>query len=393
MSGQYEKLSFKELLDEYFEARLDYDKAVYWTKQAVAQNNAKAYNSMGWFYENGYGVEKDLGQAFALYKKSADLGYFGGMRHLGECYENGWGVEKDIAEAIVWYKNAEKAGSDKAKGNLSSITARLSGTPASKSIIQETKTLVRNNHIDDLPPMGKRIALIIGNADYQNTNLSLPNPTNDAYAMAKKLSELGFEIFTMDDGQPTTNLSKARMKRVVESFKQKASDYDVALVFYSGHALQVRRENYLIPVDARETSDDIDTEDICFKFGNIMRKLDETNVKTKIYLLDACRSVPASFFVDKTRGTGQTGLASMPESEGSVIGYATLPGKVALDGKGSDNSPYTSALLKVLDEPGLPIAEVLQKVREEVSKQTNGKQTPTESITLIGRFYFNYNKR
>lgn len=370
----------------------DYDKAVYWTKQAVVQNNAKAYNSMGWFYENGYGVEKDFGQAFAHYKKAADLGDSGGMRHVGECYENGWGVEKDIAEAIVWYKKAEKAGNDKAKGNLSSITARLSGTPASKSIIQETKTLVRNNHIDDLPPMGKRIALIIGNADYQNTNLSLPNPTNDAYAMAKKLSELGFEIFTMDDGQPTTNLSKARMKRVVDSFKQKATDYDVALVFYSGHALQVRRENYLIPVDAKETSDDIDTEDICFKFGNIMRKLDETNVKTKIYLLDACRTVPSSFFV-ATRGAGQTGLASMPESEGTVIGYATLPGKVALDGKGSQNSPYTTALLKVLDEPGLPIADVLQRVREEVSKHTNGKQMPTESITLIGRFYFNYNKK
>src|SRR5262245_22182437 len=89
-----------------------------------------------------------------------------------------------------------------------------------------------------------RVALVIGNGAYQNAP-RLPNPTNDAADVAAALKRSGFETIL------ATDLDKANMEDAAIRFARAARTADVALFYYSGHALQFGGINYLIPVDAR----------------------------------------------------------------------------------------------------------------------------------------------
>lgn len=361
---------------------MNYEKAVYWIQKAVNQNNPAAFNNMGWLYEHGHGVEKDLKQAFTYYKKAADLDYSGGMRHVGEFYENGWVVEKDVLEAALWYKKAAKAGNNKAKDNLSSITERLSEKGDTSPFHHQKSSNVSTYSVKDLPPKGKRIALIIGNGDYANGYLE--NSVNDAQDMKKKLQQLGFEVMG------ATNIdSKGKMRAEVKNFCAKAKSYDAALFFYSGHARQDDGENYLIPTRCNIESE-ADVEDLCLAMNWVIKEMQATGAKNVLVLLDACRNAPP--IASLTRKDANQGLAVMTAQKGTFIGFSTQPGNVALDGRGQRNSPYTAAILKMLDQPGLPHYTMFRRVKEIVLEATNQKQMPDEDDRLPIAFYFNLNQ-
>jgi hypothetical protein len=77
----------------------------------------------------------------------------------------------------------------------------------------------------------KRVALVIGNATYKNA-ATLQNPKNDAVDVSEVLKRLGFETIVGLD------LDKANMEDATIKFARAARDADVALVYYSGHAMQ-----------------------------------------------------------------------------------------------------------------------------------------------------------
>ena len=361
----------------------NYEKAAYWILKSVNQNYPVAFNNLGWLYEHGYGVEKNLNQAFTYYKKAADLDNSGGMRHVGEFYENGWVVEKDVLEAAIWYKKAAKAGNDKAKDNLSSITARLSNKGTTPSSPRQETTYASTNTVKDLPPMGKRYALIIGNSDYANGYLN--NPVNDAQDMRDKLQLLGFEVMG------TTDIaSKGKMREIVKQFCSKAKSYDAVLFFYSGHARQDDGKNYLIPTRCKIESE-ADVEDQCMAMNWVVKEMQATGAKNVIVLLDACRNAPP--IASLTRDDATQGLAIMTAKKGTFIGFSTQPGNVALDGRGQRNSPYTAAILKMLDQPDLPHYVMFRRVKEMVLEATDQKQMPDEDDKLPVAFYFNLNQK
>ena len=98
-----------------------------------------------------------------------------------------------------------------------------------------------------------------------------------------------------------------------------------------------------------------------------------------LVVLDACRDNP---FVVKLADAGATrsigrGLARVAPSGGTLVAYAAEDGKTAADGDGR-NSPYTGALLRYLEEPGLEVGRLFRKVRAEVERTTGGAQTPIE---------------
>jgi hypothetical protein len=226
----------------------------------------------------------------------------------------------------------------------------------------------------------KRVALVIGNGSYKHT-AHLKNPANDAGDVAAALQRLGFDVLRGID------LSHDGMRDIIKSFTQKVDGADVALLFYAGHGLQVSGRNYLLPVDAQiETQADLE-------FGSIdlnrVLSFMEGQAKTSIVFLDACRDNPLGARL--SRGTRSTsvgrGLAQVDSGVGTLIAFATQPGNVALDGDGR-NSPFTSALLTVIEQPGLPLSEVMISVRNEVLKTTGGKQVPWEHSSLTGQFYF-----
>src|SRR5215470_2837874 len=190
-----------------------------------------------------------------------------------------------------------------------------------------------------------RIALVIGNSSYTNV-MALPNPANDAKAMAKFLTSAGFQVMQ------SPNLTQADMRRTVSNFAgmvaEKGPD-TVALVFYAGHGLQVDGENYLVPIDATiQREADVPLQ--ATRLADVMNALAAVPSKSRIIILDACRNNPFSD-INKTSGRG---LAIVDAPTGSLVSYAAAPGGEAQDCDGL-NSPFTAALLKVGQEPGLPI--------------------------------------
>ncbi len=220
------------------------------------------------------------------------------------------------------------------------------------------------------------IALVIGNSAYKRS--ALANPVSDARLMADKLKAQGFEVFASYDA------GQRDMKRVVQNFAaslRERGNNVVAFIFYAGHGVQVKGENYLIPVDEQIKSEaDVDIDAV--SLSSIMSMLENTQTRLAIVVLDACRDNPFGY----ARG-GSRGLARVDALSGSLVAFSTAPGKAALDGPDGGNSYFTAALAQAMAEPGLKIEEVFKKVRIAVREKTKGEQTPWESTSLTGDFY------
>jgi len=227
----------------------------------------------------------------------------------------------------------------------------------------------------------KRIALVIGNGAYQNTSV-LPSPKNDAADMAAALGRLGFDVV---DG---SDLDKRAMERTMRQFTQKLARADVALFYFAGHAVQSGGQNYLMPIDARLRSEgDIDFE--ALPLALVLRQM-EREAKSSIVLLDACRDNPLARSLARNMGTRSSligqGLAEVRAGVGTLVGFSTQPGNIAMDGEGR-NSPYTTALLQHMETPGKDVGGVLIQVRNDVLSATAGKQVPWEFTALIDAVY------
>jgi len=229
----------------------------------------------------------------------------------------------------------------------------------------------------------KRVALVIGNSAYEHVP-RLQNPVNDASDMRTKLAALGFQIFGGAD------LDRTKMISALTGFGRAAENADVALVFYAGHGLQVNGQNYLVPVDANvEFEAELDIALVPFSI--VMQQLSRGS-RINIALLDACRDNPFSQGLSRSMGTRAVGalgrgLSRVNSAAGTFIAYATAPDNVAQDGTGR-NSPFTSAVLKFIDRPGLSLSDMMIDVRNEVIQSTNGKQVPWDTSSLTGRFSF-----
>ena len=223
----------------------------------------------------------------------------------------------------------------------------------------------------------ERLALVIGNASY--TEGPLRNPVNDSRLIADTLRKVGFEVLEYE------NMSQREMKRAIRTFGDKLdglSEDAVGLVYYSGHGIQADNTNYLIPVDAKISSEaDLDIEAV--SASSILKQMEFARNGLNIVILDACRNNPYG----RSFRSASKGLARMDAPVGSIVAYATSPGNVAYDGSGN-NSPYTKALAEAMLEEGLKIEELLKRVRILVAEDTNNKQIPWESSSLIGDFSF-----
>jgi hypothetical protein len=239
-----------------------------------------------------------------------------------------------------------------------------------------------------LPTSQRKVALIIGNGAYKHAN-PLPNPKNDAADMAKMLKSLGFTVVS------GTDLDYAGMQKTVRTFLSQAETADVALFFYAGHGIQVSGSNYLIPVDAKvEDSAALDFELV--NIDAVTGHMGGTN-KVGIVLLDACRNNPFTNSLTRNQGTRAVqvskGLAQIASPAGGLlVAFATAPGDVAADGGKARNSPFTTALLKQLPEPGLEIELIMKRVKADVISETNNSQRPWHNSDLAAEVYLTQKK-
>jgi uncharacterized caspase-like protein len=236
----------------------------------------------------------------------------------------------------------------------------------------------------------RRVALVIGNSQYKNSDLALFNPKNDAQDVAASLGALGFEVILRIDA------SKRDFDIAMTQFARSAVRADAALFYYAGHALQYQGQNYLMPTDS-ELEDELSLRYQMVSLDDVRGGLESAS-GVKIMILDACRNNPV---VDrlKRRMTGASrtvetvrGLARITNTQGEVVAYATAADQVAADGNGR-NSPFTTALLKRLAEAGLEIGTMFRRIAADVVAQTKGQQRPELSISLIGEYYLNQSDR
>jgi hypothetical protein len=224
---------------------------------------------------------------------------------------------------------------------------------------QPSQGLKRNAH-----------ALVIGNGAYPGSG-RLDNPVNDAKAISKKLSSMGFTVTTVTDA------NRQKLVQSMAQFRRTAAAADISLLFYAGHGVQIFGTNYILPTDVDQT----DPAQATIQ-GVSLNSVVENFLpgKTKLVFLDACRDNALQRSSDRSVSKG---LAPISAAEGTLISYATKDGQTAADGVGSKNSPFTQALLEHLNDPQ-DIAVVLRKVREKVMRATGGKQQPWEYGSLTG---------
>ena len=221
-----------------------------------------------------------------------------------------------------------------------------------------------------------KVALIIGNSDYAHAT-ALANPRNDSQAMADKLEGLGFKVFLHQDA------GGQQMRVALGQFTEAALGAEIALVFYAGHGIEMSGRNYQIPVDA-EMRSEATAQFEALSLDTLITSVTQAS-KLGMVLLDACRDNPFAAAMQRNNGTRslRRGLApvSIEGQQGLLVSFAAEEGSTADDGDGM-HSPYTDALLDVIDEPGLEVGRMFRKVRARVREATDGRQVPIERMQL-----------
>jgi hypothetical protein len=227
-----------------------------------------------------------------------------------------------------------------------------------------------------------RVALVIGNGAYLHAP-HLPNPTHDAEDVAAALKRNGFETIL------GTDLDQAGMQNAAIRFARAARTADVAVFYYSGHAMQYAGVNYLVPVDA-ELRDEADLRRMA-RVDEILADLQQAK-NLRILVLDSCRDNPLADDLKRSIGASRSasigrGLARIESPDGTIVSYSTQAGRTAEDGS-DRNSPYTAAFLQHIEDKD-DIATVFHRIGATVYQETQGKQVPEISISFFGEFYLN----
>ena len=236
------------------------------------------------------------------------------------------------------------------------------------------------------PDPGRRVALIIGNSAYGAVG-ALPNPKRDAQAMSDALRQVGFQKVNL-----VLDASRMELLSALKDFEDEADKADWAVIYYAGHGVQVGGENYMIPTDARLKAER-DVPDEAVSLDRMLSTVTRAR-KLRVVILDACRDNPFEAQMRRASATRSVNRGLAPVNEpagGTLVAFAAKAGQFAQDGKGG-NSPFASALLKHLVEPGLEVNMLFRRVRDDVFSATGRQQEPYTYGSLPGEsFYFAVN--
>jgi uncharacterized caspase-like protein len=167
----------------------------------------------------------------------------------------------------------------------------------------------------------KRIALVIGNADYQAGPLQ--TSANDAGLIAQTLQAAGFDVVGARD------LDQESLRRSFRDFLDKASASGpdtVAYIYLAGYGVQLEGENYFVPVDARIARDtDVPLE--ALRISDYIRPLAALGLRAGIVVLDLAKPSPFARSGQPLAG----GLALVEPESGMLVAFNATPGTVAPD--------------------------------------------------------------
>lgn len=222
----------------------------------------------------------------------------------------------------------------------------------------------------------------VGVNSYDNAN-PLAKACNDSDAFGNKMASLNFDVISVQD----IDCTNFDIKKQEFLSRLAAEKHSVGIFYFAGHGVEFRGHNYLL---VKDTKFDTNVPDVLKRSSiDLQALIDDISAvcDASVVIVDACRDNP---FPQNLRGTYRTTLATMHAPKGTMIAFSTSPNDVASDGAPNDqNSPYTTALLHHLDEPGLEIERLFKKVRQTLDAVTQGGQTSWEHTSLIGNIVFN----
>lgn len=204
-----------------------------------------------------------------------------------------------------------------------------------------------------------RIALVIGNAAYREA--ALANAAVDARAAADALRQGEFDLVSVE------NADRAALEQAVTTFRGKLARGAQVVVFYSGHAVQLRGRNFLVPVDAGLRGP-ADLARGALDLDQFIDALIVSRPASAVVVLDAAHANPW-----QSRLGGGKGLAPIEQIESIAIMAPVAPGQVIAEAPGRAN-PAIEEWLKAVRTPGLDMTEALARTRNAVSRATKRKQ-------------------
>lgn len=226
----------------------------------------------------------------------------------------------------------------------------------------------------------RRVALVIGNANYVQEKKRLANPVNDAQDMYAKLQTLGF---AKADIVYRENLEQRNIDTTLAAFAKLLGQEDtVALVYYAGHGLGLGDQNYLLAVDAR-IDDKLQVPRQSIAVSDLIKLMRNGRSRVNLLFLDACRNDPFS----RSWGSSERGMTKTNPPVGTWIAYATEFGKTADDGAGQRNGVFTERLLAHIGTPGIALEDMFRIVANDVVERTKNEQTPWPEGWLSKPFY------
>jgi len=231
-----------------------------------------------------------------------------------------------------------------------------------------------------------RHALIIGNSNY-GSGFSLSNPFNDVTAIAEKLSSIGFVIHK---DRALVDLQIDEFNNEIDSFLRSVEDGSSVLIYYAGHGSASAGENFLIPIlpDGVKLRTESDIRNRSISLSSILERVQRYNsTGINALFIDACRDAPVENFSRSINLTGLTSLDTRWQPQGSFVGFSTEYGKIAVDGDGTEYSPFASAMLNNLDtRADAPIELFFKSVSNEVYQMTSGQQFPIQEPKIRGDY-------
>ncbi|BBO03279.1 MULTISPECIES: tetratricopeptide repeat protein [Bradyrhizobium] len=231
---------------------------------------------------------------------------------------------------------------------------------------------------------GRRVALVIGNGAYKNVH-ALPNPPRDSKLIASVLRDVGFQsVISVND------LTRDKFFDALKAFAEEAEKADWAVVYYAGHGFEIGGVNYLVPVDAKLAADkDAETQAVALE--QVIAAVGAAR-KMRLVVLDACRDNPFAPSMQRTLSLKlvDKGFSNIEPGAGFMVVYAAKHGETAMDGDGSANSPFATALAREIKQPRIEIRKLFDIIRDDVWAATRHEQQPFTYGSPPGRedFYF-----
>lgn len=243
------------------------------------------------------------------------------------------------------------------------------------------------------PSKGK-LAFVLGIDRYTSVR-NLRVASADALRMQERLQDLGFSVHGGID------LSSERIELRFSDFVKAIEPGDTALLFYSGHGIQVSGQNYIVPADGEFA--DLVNKPSAWCIQRLVNRVLERQPQRCIVFLDACRDNPILSRVSHTGSRkpatalsaaetfdfAARGLAPLEVAHDAqaFIAFAAEPGKYSYEGT-ANNSWFTTSLLRHIAVEGLGLDALIKRIGADVKLATKGRQRPWSQSNLTQDFLF-----